>query len=259
MNDAFNLPRTALVIGGTSDIAVAIIDRLATHRLQHLVLASRDRHRAQAVSDRLRNDHEGLQLELAHFDASEVESHAEMLDSAAELLGDIDLVLVAAGSLGTPDRGVGPLGDWTETVDVARSTYVGPISAVHLAANMLHAQGHGTLAVISSVAALRPRRTNPAYGAAKAALDGYTLALADRFHDSGVHVMLIRPGFVRTRMTAGLEGNPPPFATTTDRVADDVIRGLRRRQRIVWSPLLAAGPGLLARFLPGTVMRRLPW
>ena len=259
MNDSFNSPRTALVIGGTSEIAEAIVDLLAGQRLRHVVLASRTSTRADETADRLRRRHPDLRVDLLHFDAAELASHESVVDAAVVACGDVDLVIVACGLLGTPDDGSGPLGDRQEAIDVATATYLGPMSILHVAANRLYAQGHGTLAVISSVAALRPRRTNPPYGAAKAALDGFALALADRFHSSGVHVMVVRPGFVRTRMTANLGGKTPPMSTTPERVAADVIDGLRRRRRVVWSPFATRAPGHLARVLPSFVMRRMPW
>ena len=259
MNDPFNFPQTALVIGGTSEIALAIVDRLAQERLHHVVLAARDAVRAGAAATQLRQDHPRLVVDHMVFEAADVESHPRLIQAAVNVLGDIDLVLIAAGMLGTPDAGNGPLGDWRETVDVTTATYSGAVSALHLAANRLHEQGHGSLIVISSVAALRPRRTNPAYGAAKAALDGFTLALNDRFHGSGVQVLLVRPGFVRTRMTEGLGGKLPPMSTTASRVGDDVIDALQHRRRVVWSPRGVVGPGYLGRLLPSAVLRRLPW
>ena len=257
MNNASNSPQSALVIGGTSEIALAIIDRLAAARLQHVILASRNEVDAAAVAQRLRAEHPSLKVGLASFEAANLETHATVIESATAELGDIDLVIIAVGALGTPDQGTGPLGEHASTIAVLNATFLAAISMLHLAANQLHRQGHGTLLVISSAAALRPRRTNPAYGAAKAGLDGFTLALADRLHGTGVRVQLLRPAFVATRMTNGLP--TPPMSTTTTQVADDVVNGLRRGRAVIWSPRQAAVPAHIARLLPSSIMRRLPW
>ena len=259
MNDTLNSPQTAVVIGGTSDIAVAVIELLATQRLRHVVLLARDAQRAEDVGKQLTACHPSLQVGFVQFDAADTAAHEQAMRDAVAQVGDIDLVLVAVGALGTPDAGNGPLGSRDEALQVMNATFVAPVSMLHVAAAVLHAQGHGTIAVISSVAALRPRRTNPTYGASKAGLDGFTLALRDRLHGTGVHVMLVRPGFVSTQMTARLTGPRPPMSTTPQKVAADVVDGLRRRASLVWSPRPAMGPGYAARFMPSWLLRRLPW
>lgn len=259
MNDTFRGPQVAVVIGGSSDIAAAIVDRLARSGLSRVVLLARDQGRLGAVAARLRQAHPRLRVDTGPFDAAVTANHAEVLQHATEGIGDIDLVIVAAGALGTPDAGTGPLGSSSEAVDVMLSTFVGPVSMMHAAVERLHAQGHGTLMVISSAAALRPRRTNPTYGSAKAGLDAFSAALRDRLHGSGVSVMVVRPGYVSTHMTADLTGPKPPMTTTADRVAADVVEGLRHGRTVVWSPRLAAGPAVVARLLPSFVLRRMPW
>lgn len=258
MNDATNGPQTALVVGGTSDLAQAVVARLAATGLRAVVLAGRDRVRLDDASVKLRAEWPALAVEVTAFEADDEATHAAALDAAVATLGDVDLVLVAVGALGTPDAGTGPPAGHAEALAVARATFVGPMSIAHLAAQRLHAQGHGTLVVLSSAAALRPRRTNPAYGAAKAALDGYTRALADRLHGSGVDVVLVRPAFVTTRMTAGLSRRPP-LATTPAVVADAVVAAVRERRPVVWVPRAAAWPARLVAVAPAWLVRRAPW
>ena len=111
--------------------------------------------------------------------------------------------------------------------------------------------------MLSSVAAIRPRKANFVYGAAKAGLDAFARGLADALHGSGVRVLLVRPGFVTGRMTAGM--TPAPLATTPPRSARRWRAALRRPgRRTVWVPpslaVLAAG----LRLLPRPVWRRLP-
>ncbi len=102
----------------------------------------------------------------------------------------------------------------------------------------MRAQGRGTIVVLSSVAAIRPRKANYVYGAAKAGLDAFARGLADALHGSGVRVILVRPGFVTGRMTAGM--TPAPLATTPQAVGAAVAAALRRPgSRTVWVPPLA--------------------
>jgi len=125
---------------------------------------------------------------------------------------------------------------------------------MHAAAHMRDAGG-GTVIVLSSVAAERPRRANPAYGASKAALDGLAQALADALHDDHVHVLVVRPGFVHTRMSRGLER--APFACAPEDVARATVQGLERGAQTVWAPGRLRYVMLAMRMLPRTLFRRI--
>ncbi|MFT3854435.1 MAG: SDR family NAD(P)-dependent oxidoreductase [Ilumatobacteraceae bacterium] len=130
------------------------------------------------------------------------------------------------------------------------------MSALVAAANALRAQGHGAIVVLSSVAGERVRAANSAYGATKAGLDGFAQGLGDRIAADGVHVLVVRPGFVRTSMT---EGRPAaPLATTPEAVAEVTVKALRARRRTVWAPALMRPVFMVFRHLPGPVWRRLP-
>src|SRR2546423_11185160 len=95
-------------------------------------------------------------------------------------------------------------------------------------------QGHGTIVFLSSVAGERVRKANFVYGSSKAGMDGFAQGLGDYLHGSGVQVMVVRPGFVRTKMTEGLD--PAPMSTDAGGVADSIVAGLRRSSHTVWSP-----------------------
>jgi decaprenylphospho-beta-D-erythro-pentofuranosid-2-ulose 2-reductase len=103
--------------------------------------------------------------------------------------------------------------------------FTGPATALTAAVSHLMGQGHGTIVVIGSVAGLRPRRSNYVYGSAKAGLDAFTRGLQDATTHTGIHIHLIRPGFVTTKMTTGL--TPAPFATTAEHVANAIVRAVR--------------------------------
>ncbi len=119
----------------------------------------------------------------------------------------------------------------------------------------LRDQGHGTVIVLSTVAVERPRASNAIYGAAKAGLDALAQGLADATAGSGVRVLVVRPGFVQTKMTAGLE--PAPMATTAEAVAEATVRALQGRAHTVWVPTRLRWIFALLRHMPRGVFRRL--
>ncbi|MGC5038351.1 MULTISPECIES: decaprenylphospho-beta-D-erythro-pentofuranosid-2-ulose 2-reductase [unclassified Streptomyces] len=250
MKDAFGLPQSLLVLGGTSEIALATARRLIARRTRTVWLAGRPSPALEEAAGQLRGL--GADVHTVAFDALDPASHEAVLGKVfAE--GDIDLVLLAFGLLGDQAR------DEREpeaAVRVAQTNYTGAVSAGLVCARALQSQGHGSLVVMSSVAGERARRANFIYGSSKAGLDAFAQGLGDALHGTGVHVMVVRPGFVRTRMTAGLPESP--LATTPEAVATAVELGLRRRTETVWVPGALRVVMAALRHLPRAVFRRLP-
>ncbi|MCK1822935.1 decaprenylphospho-beta-D-erythro-pentofuranosid-2-ulose 2-reductase [Streptomyces sp. XM83C] len=250
MKDAFGLPQSLLVLGGTSEIALATARRLIARRTRTVWLAGRPSPALERAAVQLAAL--GADVRTVHFDALDPASHETALGKVfAE--GDIDLVLLAFGVLGDQAHDER---DPSAAVRVAQTNYTGAVSAGLVAARALQTQGHGSLVVLSSVAAERPRRVNFVYGSSKAGLDAFAQGLGDALHGTGVHVMVVRPGFVRTRMTAGLE--EAPLATTPEAVATAIELGLRRRSETVWVPGTLRVVMSALRHLPRAVFRRLP-
>ncbi|MCI3932618.1 decaprenylphospho-beta-D-erythro-pentofuranosid-2-ulose 2-reductase [Streptomyces sp. AN091965] len=250
MKDAFGTPQSLLVLGGSSEIAQATAHRLVTRRTRDIWLAGRPspalERSAQALRDR------GADTRTVPFDALDPESHETALGKVfAE--GDVDMVLLAFGTLGDQARDEA---DPVAATRVAQTNYTGAVSAGLVCARALQAQGHGSLVVLSSVAAERARRSNFIYGSSKAGLDAFAQGLGDALHGTGVHVMVVRPGFVRSRMTAGLE--EAPLATTPQAVAVAIEAGLRRRAETVWVPGRLRLVMSALRHVPRPVFRRLP-
>lgn len=245
MRDATGAVQRVLVLGGNSDIAAAVIDRLGP-RLSSVDLAVRSPDR---VAERITAlTAAGVAARAIPYDADDIDAHARVLADA----GDVDLILLAFGTLGDPYDLQADTGD---VAALAHTNFVAGVAAAHASAQHLARQGHGTLVVFSSVAGVRVRAEIAAYGAGKAGLDGFAQALADAVEGTGAHVMIVRPGFVHTKMTDGLEA--APMATTPERVAADVIDGLRRHKRVVWSPPLLRGVFSGLRVLPAPIWRRL--
>jgi decaprenylphospho-beta-D-erythro-pentofuranosid-2-ulose 2-reductase len=142
-------------------------------------------------------------------------------------------------------------------LSLLRTNTVGAVSVLLAVVERMRAQGHGTVVVLSSVAGERVRKSNFAYGASKAGLDGFCQGMGDALVGSGVNVLVVRPGFVRTKMTAGLD--EPPLTTTPEAVARAVVEGVRTGARTVWVPTALRWVMAAARHLPGPVFRRLPY
>ncbi|MFD8826831.1 SDR family NAD(P)-dependent oxidoreductase [Streptomyces sp. NPDC059605] len=191
MKDAFGAPQSLLVLGGTSEIALATARRLITLRTRTVRLAGRPSPALDAAAAELRA--RGADVRTVDFDALDSGSHEAVLGEVfAE--GDVDMVLLAFGIAGDQERDEEePL----SAVRVAQTNYTGAVSAGLVCAGALQAQGHGSLVVLSSVAGERVRRADFIYGSSKAGLDTFAQGLGDALHDTGVHVMVVRPGLVR--------------------------------------------------------------
>jgi decaprenylphospho-beta-D-erythro-pentofuranosid-2-ulose 2-reductase len=244
--------RRVLLVGGSSEIAVAIASRLASDGPVRPYLIGRDR-------DRLTEAAAKLELagcappELAVFDADDLAQHGEAIARAFERLGGVEVVVIAVGVLGAQQ---GLDADPASVAETMRVNFLVSGSLLFGCLRSLRAQGSGAVVVLSSVAVERPRASNAIYGAAKAGLDALAQGLADVTAGSGVRVLVVRPGFVKTRMTAGLP--PAPFATTPEAVAEAVVRGLRGSAQTIWIPAHLRWIFAVLRHLPRPLYRRLP-
>jgi decaprenylphospho-beta-D-erythro-pentofuranosid-2-ulose 2-reductase len=167
--------------------------------------------------------------------------------------GDLDVVLLAFGVLGDQELAEH---DAAEAVRIGTVNYVGAMSVAVPVAQRLREQGHGTLVVLSSVAGERARRSNFVYGSSKAGLDAFAQGLADSLVGSGARVLVVRPGFVTTKMTEGME--PAPLSTTPDAVADAIVRGLASHATTIWVPGPLRYVMSVLRHVPRVVFRKLP-
>jgi len=240
-----------LLLGGRSEIGLEVAERLVRAGARTVVLAARRSDALTAERDRLLAagaDH----VETAEFDADAVDTHGVLLAAVVARHGAVDAV-VAFGVLGDQARAET---DAAHALAVVHTDFAAQVSVLtHLAA-LLRPLRAGRLVVFSSIAGARVRRANYVYGAAKAGLDGFASGLADALAGSGVHLLLVRPGFVVGRMTTGM--SPAPLSSTPAQVADAVVAGLAARRDVVWVPgtlrLLAAA----MRVTPRPVWRRAP-
>jgi decaprenylphospho-beta-D-erythro-pentofuranosid-2-ulose 2-reductase len=251
LRDAFGTPQSVAVLGGTSEIGLAVVRELALGgRMRRVVLAGRDQDRLDAAVRQVHAWRVG-DVSTVEFDATMTAGHDEVV-SEMFAPGDIDVVVLAFGVLGEQD----PIDDADRAVRLAEVNYVAGLSMGLRVAAAMRGQGHGTLVVLSSVAAERGRASNFVYGSSKAGLDTFAQGLGDRLQGSGVRVLVVRPGFVRTRMTAGLP--EAPFACDPEDVGRAVARALRTGQQTVWVPPVLRGVMSGVRHLPRAAFRRLP-
>jgi decaprenylphospho-beta-D-erythro-pentofuranosid-2-ulose 2-reductase len=251
MKDSLGDVQSAFVLGATSEIAQAVARRLVARRCRRFVLAARQPSDLAGFAAELRS-RGATTVEMVEFDADLTDEHAALVDAAFDA-GDLDVVLLAFGVLG--DQAIFDA-DPAAAVAAARTNYLGAVSVGLLVAERLRRQGHGTIVVLSSVAGERVRQANFVYGSTKAGLDGFAQGLGDALAPYGAHVLIVRPGFVTTKMTAGMK--PAPLSTTADAVADAVVAALAAGKEIVWVPATLRVVFSGFRHLPRWAWRRLP-
>ena len=244
-------PQRVLLLGASSEIGLATVrELLADSDGAHVVLAGRQGERRATAASLLTGL--GLQVSVVDFDASDRSTYAAAVEGAFAW-GDVDVALVAFGVLGDQEEA---WQDVDAAVRLADVNYVAAVAVGVLLARRMREQGHGAIVALSSVAAERARRSNFVYGSTKAGLDAFYTGLGEAVGEDAVDVIVVRPGFVRTKMTAGLD--EAPWAQTPERVAAVIAAAVRSRRRTVWAPgrLRWVMSGL--RHLPAPVFRRLP-
>ena len=231
---------------------MAVALRLVGRGADTVVLAARRSGELDAQEAALR-EAGATTVDRVEFDADDVDGHRPLFDSVRAKHGSLDTVVVSFGVLGDQQRGER---DAAHALAVLHTDYVAHVSVLTHLATLLHEQGHGRVVVFSSVAGVRVRRANYVYGSAKAGLDGFASGLADALVGSGVHLLLVRPGFVVGRMTEGM--NPAPFSNTPDQVADATVAALRRGRGEVWVPGVLRWVFAVMRLVPRPIWRRMP-
>jgi decaprenylphospho-beta-D-erythro-pentofuranosid-2-ulose 2-reductase len=250
MFDAVGNPQSILLLGGTSEIGLAVVEAFASDRPMRVVLAARPSPRLDAARERV--ERLGCAVETVPFDARELDTHSDVVRKAATG-GDIDVAIVAFGILGDNEKA------WTDVaaaVELAQVNYTAAVSVGVALADRMMEQRHGSLVALSSVAGERVRRSNFVYGSTKAGLDAFYTGLTEAVREFGVRVTVVRPGFVHTRMTEGRR--PAPLSTTPEVVAAAVVAAVRGRKEQVWVPAQLRPVMSVLRHLPRSIFRRIP-
>jgi decaprenylphospho-beta-D-erythro-pentofuranosid-2-ulose 2-reductase len=247
MRDPVERVQRVLVMGGTSEIAQATVRALPLAAGAEVVLAGRDRTALELVAATLPSH---CRATVLVFDAREPESALTAV-ATAFAVGPVDLVLPTFGVLG--DQQLAEL-DPRTVVDQLTVNVTTQAVVLMEAGRRLREQGYGTLVVLSSIAGVRSRRANFVYGSAKAAVDAFGAGVGLMLEGSGAQVIIVRPGFVIGRMTAGT--TPAPFARTPEEVGRAVVDALRSGRRVVWAPRGLGWLALAMRLLPHSVWKR---
>jgi len=239
-----------LIMGASSAIAERTAREFAA-RGDSLFLVARNAQQLQALADDLMV-RGALMVHTCVLDAREMDRYAAMLDAATEQMGGIDAALIAHGTLS--DQAA-----CQNSIELLLQEFTtNALSVMALCtqlANRFEAQRHGVIAVVSSVAGDRGRRSNYVYGAAKAAVSAFTSGLRQRLHLKGVSVVTIKPGFVSTPMTAALKKGILWAAPET--VASAIVRAMDRGASIIYTPWFWRPIMWLVRAVPETIFRRL--
>lgn len=252
MENAFGQPQSLVVLGGSSDIARAITRKLCAARTHTVVLAGRDGALLEAAASEAR-DYGASRTDIVTFDATDLTSASRCVTEAFDKAGDtVDLVIVAVGLLGEQSSDED---DAAAAGRVAVVNFAWPVAALAEVRRRLVAQGSGRILVFSSVAGVRVRRSNYLYGGAKAGLDRLCQGLADSLEGTGVTLQLVRPGFVRSKMTTGRKEQP--FATGVNEVAENVVRAMTGTERVIWSPPPLRYAFAVLRLLPAALWRKI--
>jgi decaprenylphospho-beta-D-erythro-pentofuranosid-2-ulose 2-reductase len=251
MENAFGQPQSVVVLGGSSDIARALTKRLCAARAHTVVLCGRNQTLLDEAAEEAK-DYGAATTDTVIFDARDVSDAARVVTEAFEKVGEtVDLVVVAVGLLGVQ---LDQENDATLSAQVAIVNFAWPVAALAEVRRRLLAQGSGRILVMSSVAAIRVRRSNYLYGGAKAGLDRLCGALAESLEGTGVRLQILRSGVVRTRMAQ--DRAPEPFTTGPEEVAGYVMKGLATNDRVIWSPPILRYAFAVVRHLPKQVWRK---
>ncbi|OZI62974.1 SDR family oxidoreductase [Bordetella genomosp. 11] len=239
-----------VIFGATSGIAQAVARRYATEQAA-LFLVARDSEKLALVSADLKA-RGASQVHAFSMDATDYARLDELCDSAWSSLHHVDVVLIAHGTLPDQKR---TQTDLDYGVHEFRVNGESAIACMTVLGRRLQEQGRGVLAVIGSVAGDRGRGSNYLYGAAKAAVDAFASGLRARLFKAGVHVLTIKPGFVATPMTAGLD-LPPRLTAQPDEVAGDIIRAISRRKDMLYTPGFWRLIMAIIRLVPNFIFKR---
>ena len=243
------MSQVVAVFGGRSEIGLAVAVRLAPGAT--VVLAARPGPMDEAVATC--RDAGAIRVEVVEFDADDIAAQAGIVAGIEQLVGAIDVAVLAFGVLGDQSAAEH---DPVATAALLHTDFVAQAGLLTVIAERMRARSRGTLVAFSSVAGQRVRRANYVYGSAKAGLDGFASGLADALHGSGVRLLIVRPGFVIGRMTEGMD--PAPLSSTPAQVADATARALAKGRRTVWVPWALRPMFFGMKLLPQGVWRRLP-
>lgn len=239
---------TVLLLGASSDIAVAMAQRFARSGYD-IQLAARNAWRLDPLRSDLAIRH-GVSASIHEFDAQQFGQHAAFF---ADLNPKPDITICVFGYLGDQQASAS---DWAECERTIQVNYTGAVSILNIIANYYAAQHKGVIAGISSVAGEKGRMSNYLYGSAKAGFTAYLSGLRNRLFHEQVHVLTVKPGFVYTRMTEGLP-LPKLLTATPEKVADAVYAAIAKKKNVLYVKWFWRWIMLIIKSIPEFLFKKL--
>jgi decaprenylphospho-beta-D-erythro-pentofuranosid-2-ulose 2-reductase len=242
------MEENVLILGATSDMAVAIARQLAIEGYS-LTLAGRNTERLSVIEGDVRIRHKAM-VTSVHFDALDFQSHQAFYDSLPE---KPDVVVCVFGLLGDQQEAEK---DWPGCLAILNSNYTGAVSILNVAANDFERRKKGIIVGISSVAGDRGRQSNYLYGSAKAGFTAYLSGLRNRLFRHGVHVITVKPGFVKTKMIEGLT-TPGPLTASPKKVGTAISKAIAKKKNTIYVIGIWRLIMMVICFVPEEIFKRL--
>jgi decaprenylphospho-beta-D-erythro-pentofuranosid-2-ulose 2-reductase len=242
------MEENVLILGAASDMAVAIARKFASEGY-NVTLAARNVEKLHAIGADLRVRHK-IQVDTVQFDALDFQSHQAFYNSLSD---KPDIVICVFGLLGDQAEAQA---NWKSCEEILFSNYVGAVSILNVVANDFESRKKGTIVGISSVAGDRGRQSNYFYGSAKAGFTSYLSGLRNRLFHHGVHVLTVKPGFVKTKMIENLK-TPGPITASPKKVAESIFKAVRGKSNSMYVLPIWALIMLVIRSIPEGVFKRL--
>ncbi|HVV04837.1 MAG TPA: SDR family oxidoreductase [Puia sp.] len=239
---------TVLILGASSDMAVAIAKKLAGEG-NNIQLAARNVERLKPLQSDLSIRY-SITCTLHEFDAEQSDQHAAFFGG---LTPAPDVTICVFGYLGEQTRAEA---DWKECERTIQVNYTGAVSILNAAASHYQAQKAGLIVGISSVAGERGRLSNYIYGSAKAGFTAYLAGMRNRLFHHGVHVLTVKPGFVYTRMTEALT-LPKPLTATPEQVANAIARAMKNKKNTIYVKWFWRWIMLIIKSIPEPIFKKL--
>lgn len=238
-----------LIAGANSDIAEALARKFAIQEKADLYLASRDMERLEKKGRDMNLRH-GVSVTALYLDITDYGSHSAFYNS---LNPKPDVVVAAFGYFGDQRTAQADFGEARAIIEV---NYVGAVSLLEIVAADFETRGAGCIIGVGSVAGERGRQSNYIYGSSKAGFNTYLAGLRNRLMKSGGHVLTVLPGFVRTKMTEGLN-LPEKLVREPAQVADDIYRSFKRGKNIIYTPWFWRWIMMIVKYTPEFIFKRM--
>ena len=256
--DAVGNPQAILLLGGTSEIALAIAERYLRDASARVILADLPDHPHKADAIAAMTSAGAKSVEWVDFDGLKTDDHPAAIDKAWSD-GDVDVAVVAFGLLGDAEE---LWQNQRKAVQIAGINYTAAVSVGVLVGEKMRAQGSGRIIAMSSAAGERVRRSNFVYGSTKAGLDGFYLGLGEALREFGVRVLVIRPGQVRTSTTIAhweaTGAKEAPFTVDKEDVAELAVTASAKGKDLIWAPGPFRYVMMILRHIPRPIFRKLP-